>query len=279
MLKKPPWLRVKYSHSMKAVEDIINKHSLNTVCIEAKCPNCSECFSKKTATFMILGTQCTRSCRFCNINNGIPQPVDPNEPEKIANGIIELGLKYVVITSVTRDDLLDGGAAHFANVIRRINEKAPNTTVEVLIPDFGGNINLLELVIDASPQVISHNIETVADFYSLARPQACYQRSLTLLKNIKTLNDKIKTKTGIMLGLSETKAQIITTLNDLKAVECNYLTLGQYLAPSSKHLPVSEYIKPEQFDEYKIIAEKMGFEYVASAPFVRSSYNASAAII
>jgi len=260
---------------MKATEDIIRNLGLNTICVEARCPNCSECFSRKTATFLILGTQCTRSCRFCNVDSGAPQEVDHDEPERIAQGVKELGLKYVVITSVTRDDLPDGGAGQFAKVINAINTE---TIVEVLLPDFGGNIDSLKHVIDASPEVISHNMETVEPLYSAVRPQANYRQSLNQLKNIKTLAPMIKTKTGIMLGLGETKEQVLSLLNDVRAVGCNFLTMGQYLAPSSKHFPVKEYIEPRQFEEFKLIAEEMGFDFVASAPFVRSSYNACVAV-
>jgi lipoic acid synthetase len=242
------------------------------------CPNYVECFSKKTATFMILGVNCTRNCRFCNVTNREPQKVDADEPNRVAEAISKLGLKYVVITSVTRDDLPDGGAAHFAATIRAIHESCPDTAVEVLIPDFQGNQEALKIVADANPEVISHNIETVKALYDQVRPQAIYERSLEVLKNIKLFAPSIRSKTGIMLGLGEEDTQVYEVMEDLRAVGCELLTIGQYLAPSMEHYPVQEYITPEQFDRYGKIAKEKGFAFVASAPFVRSSYNAAEAL-
>jgi len=280
MNKKPEWLRTVYTDdsNRELVEEILKRLSLNTVCREANCPNYIECFSKKTATFMILGTSCTRNCRFCNVNHSTPQTINPDEPEKIAQAVKELNLKYVVITSVTRDDLPDGGANHFAKAIRAIKINSPKTVVEVLIPDLGGDFNSLKTIADEFPAVISHNMETVASLYQSVRPQAEYQRSLNVLKNIKKLNSKIKSKTGIMLGLGEQKDEVLRLFDHLRCVECDFLTIGQYLTPSKEHFPVQEYITPEQFKQFGKIAEDKGFTFVASAPFVRSSYNAGEAM-
>ena len=272
MLKKPPWLRIQNTQSpnQKHVEEVLKKLDLNTVCREAKCPNSIECYSRKTATFMILGTVCTRNCSFCNVDFGPPQPVKETEPETIAQAVKELGLQYVVITSVTRDDLPDGGAKHFARVIHAIRNTSPETAVEVLIPDL--NFRSLEVVAGAEPAVVGHNMETVESLYPLVRPQADYRRSLDLLKNIKEMN--IRSKTGIMLGLGETKELVLALFDDLNEAGCDILTIGQYLSPSKSHFPVQKYIEPEQFDEYKKTAEDKGIIHVASAPFVRSSYHA-----
>jgi lipoic acid synthetase len=280
MVKKPDWLRVSYVKNphQEAVAGILEKLNLNTVCEQAMCPNYMECFSRKTATFMILGTACTRNCRFCNVRRGMPLPPDPDEPERIAEAVAQLGMKYVVITSVTRDDLPDGGAAHFAGVVRAIKKYAPGVAVETLIPDFSGDIEALKSVTNTSPDVISHNMETIASLYHEARPQAVYRRSLDLLGNIKGLNPKIRSKSGIMLGLGETESQVHELFDDLREVDCEFLTIGQYLAPSPKHLPVREFIEPRRFDKYKMTAESKGFAFVASAPFVRSSYHAGEAL-
>ena len=280
MLEKPEWLKRTYREdpNLKYVREMLSTLHLNTICDEAMCPNFVDCFSKKTATFMILGVNCTRNCRFCNVTNSEPQKVDADEPNRIAEAVSKLGLKYVVITSVTRDDLPDGGAAHFAATIRAIHELNPDTAVEVLIPDLLGNKDALKVVIDAKPEVISHNIETVKELYDQVRPQAIYERSLDVLKSIKELAPDIRSKTGIMLGLGEKEDQVYEVMDDLRAVNCEFLTIGQYLAPSSAHYPVQEYITPEQFDLYGKVAEEKGFAFVASAPFVRSSYNAAEAL-
>jgi len=279
MLQKPEWLRVKHmdNPNLATVEEILTRLRLNTVCREADCPNYMECFSRKTATFMILGTNCTRDCRFCNVHNDLPEIPDPDEPIKIALAIKELELKYVVVTSVTRDDLPDGGAGHFAKVILEVRRASPETVIEVLIPDFKGNLDALKIVTDASPDVISHNMETVEPLYAAVRPQAGYARSLNLLKNIKLLNPNIHSKSGIMVGLGETKEDVHKLFDDLRENCCEFLTIGQYLAPSKQHIPVAEYIEPCLFEEYGETARQKGFEFVASAPFVRSSYNASEA--
>ncbi|MDR2571834.1 MAG: lipoyl synthase, partial [Oscillospiraceae bacterium] len=250
---------------------------LNTVCQEANCPNRSECFSKSTATFLILGTNCTRKCAFCNVNHASALPIDNTEPERIAAAVKKLGMQYVVITSVTRDDLPDGGAKQFAKVITAIQNTSPETKIETLIPDFNGDINAIKTVTDAKPTVISHNIETVASLYTEIRPQADYKRSLTVLKNIKALNNDILTKSGIMLGLGENRTQVVKTLDDLHKAGCDYLTIGQYLSPTKDHYPVKEYIEPDIFTEYAIIAQAKGFRDTVSAPLVRSSYNANKA--
>jgi len=279
-MKKPDWLRISYtdkvdmSHTVKTLEEL----QLNTVCIEAACPNCNECFSQDVATFLILGSNCTRGCRFCNIKCEPPESVDESEPMRVAEAVVRLNLKYVVITSVTRDDLHAGGAEHFAKTIDAIRQLSPKTQVEVLIPDFGGNVSALEKVLNASPIVINHNIETVERIYEELRPQSDYNLSLNLLANVKAKSDSIYTKSGIMLGLGETHSEILTTFDQLLYAGCDFLTIGQYLAPSKSHYPVHEYITPNKFKQYAEIAQKKGFRYVASAPFVRSSYNAYSAI-
>ena len=276
MKKKPNWLRVPYYNNENStfVTQLLKELDINTVCFEADCPNRAECFSNRIATFMILGTKCTRKCRFCNVSHRIPLPVDNNEPAKIAAAVERLGLKYVVITSVTRDDLPDGGAGHFADVIREIYKTVPETVVEALIPD----LTDLKKITDESPAVISHNIETVESLYSSVRPDANYKHSLNVLRQIKQTDPEIRTKSGIMLGLGETRAEVIKTFDDLLETGCEFLTIGQYLRPSKNHYPVNEYIEPEVFKEYDEIAKKKGFRYVASAPFVRSSYNADKAL-
>jgi len=262
---------------MQTVENTLSKLKLNTVCREANCPNSSECYSRKTATFMILGTNCTRNCRFCNVRHGNPAPPQPEEPGNVAQAIKELELKYVVVTSVTRDDLPDGGDGHFAKTVHEIRQISRGTLIEILIPDFKGDPKALKTVAEAKPDVISHNMETIQKLYPEVRPQAEYARSLELLGKIKTLCPDIRTKSGFMVGLGETKEQVIKLLGDLREVSCELLTIGQYLAPTKQHYPVQEYIEPTMFDEYKTIAKEMGFAHVASAPLVRSSYQAAAA--
>lgn len=276
MLKKPEWIRVPYfdNKNSEYISDLLKEQKLNTVCIEAACPNKAECFSKKTATFMILGKNCTRECSFCNVSSGMPDSVDLKEPERIAYAVQKLSLQYVVITSVTRDDLPDGGASHFASVISAINKQAPETRVEVLIPD----LSSLEVIVDESPAVISHNIETVRSLYKAVRPGADYKRSLNVLKSVKNLNKNIYTKSGLMLGLGETYDEILKTFDDLLEAGCDFLTIGQYLSPSINHYQVREYIEPQTFKELGDIAGKRGFLSVASDTFVRSSYNAYEAL-
>lgn len=279
-LPKPEWLRVK-AHSTKNnefVEEILKNLNLNTVCDEAACPNRGECFARKTATFMILGSVCTRGCTFCNVSKGKPMKVDENEPLHVAQAVKSLNLKHAVITSVTRDDLPDGGAGHFASVINAIKKEAPNVAVEVLIPDFKGNDEALKKVIDAKPDIINHNIETVPVLYPEVRPQANYTRSLDLLGKVKDINSGVFTKSGIMLGLGEKTEDVLKVLSDLREVNCDFLTIGQYLAPSSAHHPVIEYVHPEHFNMLKEKAYEMGFLAVASGPLVRSSYMAETMI-
>ena len=279
MTQKPKWLHLRAAHTphQDAVEKILSGLNLNTVCREANCPNSMECFSRKTVTFMILGINCTRNCRFCNVSYSEPQPPDPGEPERVASAVKELGIQYVVITSVTRDDLPDGGAGHFANTILAIKKAAPDTVVEVLIPDLQGSLTALKTIVSARPDVISHNMETVQSLYADVRPQAKYRQSLDVLKNIKLLGPSIRSKSGVMVGFGETKEQIYELFDDLREVHCEFLTIGQYLAPSKSHFPIREYVKPSQFEEYAAAARQKGFEFVASAPLVRSSYRAGEA--
>ncbi|WP_353892826.1 lipoyl synthase [Proteinivorax hydrogeniformans] len=275
--RKPKWLRVKMNdvHKDRYVRNILEKLSLNTVCEEANCPNKIECFSKKTATFMILGSQCSRNCRFCNVSSEKLEKVDEKEPKNVAQATMELGLKHVVITSVTRDDLPDGGAKHFAKVIESIRSKDKDIAIEVLIPDFKGDKKALKYVVEAKPDIINHNIETVPRLYDDVRPQAIYKRSLQLLEEIKKLDSEIYTKSGIMVGLGEREEEIAQTMADLREYKCDFLTVGQYLPPSNEHYPIQEYVTPETFKRYKDEALKLGFSFVASEPLVRSSYKAS----
>ncbi len=275
-LRKPAWLRVnaKDMNKLGQVNRLIDTLGLNTVCKEANCPNRLECFAKKTATFMILGSVCTRSCKFCNVTGGDPQIIDPDEPAKVADAVIKLELKHAVITSVTRDDLADGGASQFAKVIRAIKEQDDSIVVEVLIPDFKGNQEALETVLKAKPDILNHNIETVSRLYDDIRPEANYIQSLEVLKRTKAFDPTIYTKSGIMLGIGEKEEEVIALFKDLVSYDCDFLTVGQYLQPSDLHFPIKEYIHPDVFDMYKEEALKAGLKFVASAPLVRSSYNA-----
>lgn len=272
MKRLPDWIRVRLD-GLHETKQILRSHGLATVCEEARCPNIGKCFSKPTATFMILGYNCTRNCGFCNVESSLPLPVDPNEPERVAMAAKEMGLRYVVITSVTRDDLPDGGASHFAETIRAIRRHIPNAGIEVLTPDFKGDVNALRVVLEARPDIFNHNIETVPRLYSEVRPQADYKRSLTVLKKAKELSE-VKTKSGLMVGLGEEFDEVVAVMKDLKESGCDYLTIGQYLRPSKKNLPVKEYIRPEVFDRYRKEALKFGFKGVSSGPLVRSSMNA-----
>ncbi|ABR50497.1 lipoic acid synthetase [Alkaliphilus metalliredigens QYMF] len=278
--RKPEWLRIKLGEgrNLNYVKGLLKKFSLNTVCEEANCPNQIECFSKKTATFMILGSDCSRSCGFCNVSHGALQPIDPNEPENVANAVAELGLKHVVITSVTRDDLADGGAQHFADVVNQIKSKNKETMIEVLIPDFQGNKEALQKVVQSKPDIINHNMETIPRLYPEIRPKAEYVQSLELLKNVKEMDPEILTKSGVMVGLGEGEEELIEVFKDLRGSGCDFLTVGQYLPPSTKHYPLKAYISPEVFERYKEEALKIGFSFVASSPLVRSSYNAAEAL-
>ncbi|MDF1592612.1 MAG: lipoyl synthase [Desulfobacterales bacterium] len=275
ILPKPAWLRQRLpaNAGYETVRTLIKDRHLYTVCQEAQCPNRWECYSKQTATFLILGPGCTRDCRFCAVN-ARPQPPDPSEPTRVAETIAQLKLKYAVITSVTRDDLADGGAGYFAQTISAVRNKTQGILIEVLIPDFGGNTAALQTVIDARPDVINHNIETVSRLYPVVRPQANYRRSLHLLLAVKTYSSCIPTKSGMMLGLGETGDEILQSLQDLRDSSCDILTLGQYLQPTRAHLPVERYITPAEFSRLKSAALQMGFSTVASGPFVRSSYHA-----
>lgn len=274
--RKPDWLKIKVrsGENKKEVREILRNLSLNTVCEEANCPNIMECFSRRTATFMILGKVCTRDCTFCNVTKGIPQPVDSNEPFHVARAVKALQLKHVVVTSVTRDDLPDGGAGHFARMVAAVRQMNPDVTIEVLIPDFKGNNEALRVVVEAGPEVINHNVETVPRLYPSVRPSAVYRRSLKVLGEVKKMDKKIKTKSGIMVGLGEKEKEVTGVFADLRAVDCDFLTVGQYLAPSRRHHPVMEYVPPEVFNKYGETAKKLGFKRVASAPLVRSSYHA-----
>lgn len=274
--KKPEWLRIKMQggNVSTKVQNLISDLSLNTVCDEANCPNRMECFQRGTATFMILGRNCTRNCTFCNVTKTKPDEVVPMEAEKIAKAVSKLGLKHAVITSVTRDDLEDQGANQFAKVVEEIRKSTPEVTIELLIPDMQGNKELIDIILNSEPNILNHNVETVPELYNKVRPMAVFERSIELLGYVKKTKPNIKTKSGMMLGLGETKEQVINVFKRLREVNCDILTLGQYLQPSKAHIPVVEYISPEQFDEYKKIALSMGFKKVASAPLVRSSYYA-----
>lgn len=280
MDRKPEWLKIRVQDNTdkRKVEEMLGRFGLNTVCEEANCPNRMECFSRRTATFMILGRRCTRNCTFCNVEKNSPDPVDPMEPEHVANAVAELGLRHAVVTSVTRDDLADGGAGHFAQVIRSIRKIDGTVTIEVLIPDFKGSFDSLKTVIAAGPDILNHNVETVPRLYPEVRPMAVYKRSLELLGRVKSINKNMYTKSGIMLGLGETEDEVLEVFGDLRNEDCDFITIGQYLAPSKLHHPVVEYIHPEIFGKYENMAKKAGFKHVACGPFVRSSYHAEQAL-
>ncbi len=277
VLRKPEWIRIKLTanEDITYIKKILRKNKLHSVCEEAACPNLNECFSLGTATFMIMGDLCTRRCPFCDVAHGKPLPLDINEPVNLAQTIKELALKYVVITSVDRDDLRDGGAGHFAACIREIREQSPATKIEVLVPDFRGRVDLALEILQATPvDVFNHNLETIPRLYKQARPGANYQQSLDLLMAYHHVLPAVPTKSGLMLGIGETKEEVLGVLHDLREHHCSVLTLGQYLQPSSDHLAVQRYITPEEFDEYAVLAKEMGFKQVASGPMVRSSYHA-----
>jgi lipoyl synthase len=275
-IAKPDWIRVKapVSKEFKSTHDLIRSSKLNTVCEEAACPNIGECWSKKHATVMILGSTCTRACSFCNVKTGIPDLLDPHEPERLAKAVSELGLEHVVITSVDRDDLDDGGASHFAESILRIRNLSPGTSIEVLTPDFLRKDGALEIVVKAKPDVYNHNIETVPSLYQSIRPGARYFHSLNLLHRVKTLDNTIFTKSGIMVGLGETKEEILQVMDDLKAAGVDFLTIGQYLQPTPKHATLKRYVTPEEFEYYERVARVKGFLMVSASPLTRSSYHA-----
>ena len=275
--KKPPWIRVKAptSNIYKVTTEIIKRNNLITVCEEATCPNISECWQKKHATFMILGDICTRACAFCNVKTGKPNKIDTQEPYRIAKTVSELNLDHVVITSVDRDDMIDGGAQHFANVIMNLRKKCPNTTIEILTPDFFKKLNAQDILQKNLPDVFNHNLETVPRLYPSIRPGSRYFISLKLLFNMKKNNPKLFTKSGIMVGLGETKEEIYQVMDDLRSAEVDFLKIGQYLQPTDKHAKIEKFISPEEFKKYKSIAIAKGFLMVSSSPLTRSSYHAS----
>ncbi|MCF8067942.1 MAG: lipoyl synthase [Desulfobacterales bacterium] len=276
--RKPKWLirNLPTGPEYERIRKEINQSGLHTVCQEAKCPNMWECYSEKTATFLIMGPNCTRRCRFCAVQKNSPEPLNDQEPGKVADAAFRMGLKYVVITSVTRDDLDDGGAVFFSKTINAVKSKIPDAKIEVLIPDFQGNKAALNKVINAKPDVINHNVETVSRLYLTVRPQADYKQSLELLQYVASSDSDIVVKSGIMLGLGETDEEIRETLTDLYSSGCRFLTMGQYLQPSKNHLPVEQFITPEAFKDWEKFALKIGFSKVAGGPFVRSSYHAGA---
>ena len=277
-LRKPDWIRVKVGSDatrFNEIKTILREHQLHTVCEEASCPNIGECFGKGTATFMVMGDKCTRRCPFCDVGHGRPDPLDVNEPANLAKTIAALKLRYVVITSVDRDDLRDGGAGHFAECIRQVREQSPQTTIEVLVPDFRGRLDIsLEILNTAPPDVMNHNLETVPRLYKQARPGSDYMHSLKLLKDFKALHPNVPTKSGLMLGLGETDEEILEVMRDLRAHNVDMLTIGQYLAPSGHHLPVLRYPHPDTFKMFEEKAREMGFSHAACGPMVRSSYHA-----
>ncbi|MDT8317628.1 MAG: lipoyl synthase [bacterium] len=272
----PPWLRreVGKSEHLASIKRILRSGGLHTVCEEAKCPNLAECFEKKRATFLIMGDSCTRGCGFCSVTGGVPTPLDLDEPEKVAKAAEAMGAKYVVITSVTRDDLPDGGASHYATTIGSIKKLIAGSSIEVLTPDFGGDMDAVDLVCKAGPDVYNHNMETVASLYNKVRPEAIYERSLELLGHVKKRYSAISTKSGIMLGLGETMPEVSALLEDLKSVGCDIVTIGQYMKPTRNSLDVASYLEPKVFKQLEKEAQEMGFKGVYSGPLVRSSFNA-----
>ncbi|MFW5499746.1 MULTISPECIES: lipoyl synthase [unclassified Maridesulfovibrio] len=274
-LRIPPWLRVKIpcNKTYSATRELVKDLSLNTVCQSAKCPNMFECFSEHTATFLIMGDTCTRNCAFCNIESGDILPLDPSEPSRVAEAARRLGLKHVVITSVTRDDLNDGGAAHFAATIRAVQEQLPESSIEVLIPDFQGNEDALNLVIGAHPDIINHNVETPPIHYNDIRPQADYKQSLELIERVKSAG--AIAKSGLMVGLGENDEEVQGVIDDLASIGCDIVTIGQYMRPSLKHPEVLRYVHPDVFEEYACYGKEKGVPHMYSAPLVRSSYNAA----
>ena len=278
LLKKPDWIRVRAGSPTTRfyeIKQILRESQLHTVCEEASCPNIGECFGKGTATFMIMGDKCTRRCPFCDVGHGRPDPLDVNEPENLARTIARLKLKYVVITSVDRDDLRDGGSQHFVHCIQRTRELSPGTTIEILVPDFRGRDDrALEILTAAPPDVMNHNLETIPRLYRQARPGSDYAFSLNLLKKFKALHPAVPTKSGLMVGLGETDDEILQTMRDMREHGIDMLTIGQYLAPSTSHLPVRRYVHPDTFKMFEARAQEMGFSHAAVGPMVRSSYHA-----
>ncbi len=278
VLRKPDWIRVKAPGSPEyaATRQIVREHGLKTVCEEASCPNIGECWTKRHATMMIMGDTCTRACAFCNVATGLPKPLDPSEPENVAAAVAKLGLGHVVITSVDRDDLADGGAAHFVEVICRIHARVPATTVEVLTPDFLRKDGALEQVVAARPDVFNHNLETVPSLYLRIRPGARYFHSLRLLQRVKELDPRQFTKSGLMVGLGETRDEVLQVMDDLRSANVDFLTIGQYLQPTRKHAEVKAFVTPDDFKAYERIAMAKGFLLVSASPLTRSSYHADA---
>jgi len=277
VLPKPSWIRVKApdAHAFDATRDILREHRLHTVCEEAACPNIGECWGKRHATVMIMGDVCTRACAFCNVATGKPAPLDPDEPRRVGTAIAALDLTHVVITSVDRDDLDDGGAAHFADTIAAIRHAAPRTTIEVLTPDFLRKAGALPIVVDAQPDVFNHNMETVPSLYRRIRPGADYRHSLALLEAAKRRDPRLFTKSGIMVGLGETREEVAALMDDLRRADIDFLTIGQYLQPTRKHAAIDRFVTPEEFQSYKRLGEEKGFLLVASSPLTRSSYHAA----
>jgi len=280
ILRKPDWIRVKApgtglgAEVYKETKAIVSANNLVTVCQEAGCPNIGECWSKKHATMMIMGDTCTRACAFCNVRTGIPQALDPNEPANVAEAVEKLGLNHVVITSVDRDDLDDGGAQHFADVIKAIRQRSPNTTIEILTPDFLRKDGALEIVVDAKPDVFNHNLETVASNYLTVRPGARYFHSIRLLQRVKELDPTMFTKSGIMVGLGEERNEVLQLMDDLRSADVDFITIGQYLQPTRKHHRIVKFVTPEEFEAYATVAFSKGFLMVSSSPLTRSSHHA-----
>ena len=276
VLDKPHWIRVRAPTSLVFMETqkIVREHSLHTVCEEASCPNIGECWSQRHATMMIMGDTCTRACSFCNVKTGLPGPLDPSEPDRVAAAVAQLGLAHIVITSVDRDDLADGGAAHFAAVIHAIRREAPTATVEILTPDFLRKDGALERVVEARPDVFNHNLETVPALYLRIRPGARYFHSLRLLQRVKELDPGMFTKSGIMVGLGETRDEVLQVMDDLRSANVDFLTIGQYLQPTRKHAEVKSFVTPDDFKSYEAIAQSKGFLLVSASPLTRSSHHA-----
>jgi lipoic acid synthetase len=278
--RRPPWIKVRApdGEAYRELKRLMRDQSLHTVCEEARCPNIGECWKQRTATFLILGDTCTRNCHFCNVKTGRPGPLDPGEPERVAQAVRTMGLRHAVITSVDRDDLDDGGASVFAAVIRAIRQAQPSCTVEVLIPDFRGRIAPLEIVMDERPDILNHNVETVPSLFRAIQPQCRYEWSLNVLRNAKVLWPQAVTKSGLMVGLGETLDEVLSVMRDLRGVDVDILTLGQYLQPTRQHTPIVRYYTPEEFDELCEQGKRLGFKWVESGPLVRSSYHADAQV-
>ncbi len=275
-IKKPDWMKIgkEQKNEIKEVQNILRKLDLNTVCEESMCPNIGKCFAKKTATFLTMGDICTRSCKFCDIRSGKPNKLDPQEPYHIVEATKQLGLKHVVITSVTRDDLPDGGASHFAEITKKLREYNRNLIIELLIPDMKGKKTAIKIIVSEKPNIINHNVEIVPRLYKKITPGADYQRSLQVLGEVKEMDPSIYSKSGFMVGVGETKEEVLEVMKDLRTVKCDILTIGQYLKPPSSDLEIAEFIHPDLFKEYEKKGYEYGFKFVASSPFVRSSYNA-----